>query len=116
MNILIHGILSQGSAVIPLIETDKAGLSVEWQTGEYSDYCAITVTPSTMATTIAKVGTISWIGNPLPASGTGNYSFRIRATQDNTTGSPRSGTLRITDDASQASSVDVIITQQPQPI
>lgn len=102
----------------PKIETDKVALSIPWQSGEYSDYCIINVTPNTITTTITKVDTgdgTGWVGNPLPTGDTGDYNFRFRATSDNGA-FPRSFTARISDNAGVATSVDVTVTQQPQPV
>ena len=84
----------------------------------YTDYCAINVTPDSMGVTITKIDTgdgTAFFGNPLPATGTGDFSFRFRATSDNTTGFARSLTARITDNAAVAATVDVTVTQQTQP-
>jgi len=82
------------------------------------DTYAINVTPDSMGVTITKIDTgdgTAFFGNPLPATGTGDFSFRFRATSDNTTGFARSLTARITDNAAVAATVDVTVTQQTQP-
>ena len=86
--------------------------------GEYSGFCAIDVTPNSMSTTITKIDTgdgILWVGNAIPAaSGTGDYSFQFRATQDNPSSlMERSFIARISDSAGIADSVDVVVTQEP---
>jgi hypothetical protein len=119
MNPQYHGILqSTEETVGPLIETDKSGLDMSYETMSYTDYCAIDVTPNTMSTTITKVDTgdgTDW-ATINPTSGTGDYDFRAMSSSDNFSAFPRSMTARISDDAADASTVNVSITQQAQPI
>lgn len=114
---MIHHVLLQGGEVEPTIDTDKNEIVGGGDRYDYTDYCAIDVTPDSMETSIALVDTgdgTSWCSAPSPNSGTGDYSFRCRMLSDNDTGSPRSCTARITDDAGEATQVDVTVTQQIQ--
>ena len=116
MTVIRHGIVSQGGAVVPLIETDKSGIGVGYQFRDYSDYCAITVTPGTMSTTITAVDTGDGIfANIIPVAGTGGYSFRCRALSPDNGTSPRSMICRISDDAAEADDVDITLTQSAAP-
>jgi|GEM_PF-4027556 len=101
-----------------LIETDTNSISMAYQDDSYSDYCAIDVTPDSMETTIAKINTgdgVTW-ATLLPAGGTGDYSFRMQATSENSNSWPRSMTARIEDVAGLADPVDITVTQQGSPL
>lgn len=112
---LRYGILGQG--VDALIETDVSSLTVPWETDDFSGYCAVDVRPDAMATTITKVDTgdgVNW-ANMVPSTGSGDFSFRAQALLDNSTGLERSMTMRISDDAAEAPSVDITVTQDFEP-
>jgi len=99
------------------IYADPIALSVDWESLEYSDYCFINVYPVTMETTLTKTDTgdgTAW-ANLTVAGGTGSYSFRLRAASDNGA-TPRSMSIVISDDASEADDVTVTLTQQPEPV
>ena len=117
-----HGVLQQKQPIITgstnLIETDKTYITADWIRLAYSDYCAINVTPDTMSTTITKIDTgdgTSW-ATVSPSSGTGDYSFRARTSSANTGSTIRHMTLRISDNAGLAASVDVTLNQSPEMI
>lgn len=109
----LHGILQQKQATISV---DDTSLVMAYPRYSYSEYCAINVTPDTMSTTLTKVDTgdgTSW-ATVTPSSGTGDYSFRGRASSDNSGSVSRSMIIRITDNAGVAASVDVVLTQVAQ--
>jgi hypothetical protein len=113
-HILVHN--PDGDGVEDTIATDTNTIVMDGDSGDYSGYCAIDVTPNTMTTSLAKVDSgdgTAWA--TLSTSGdTSDYSFRAQADSDNTTGSTRSMTIRITDDAGEATQVDITLTQQIQ--
>jgi hypothetical protein len=111
---MIHHSLLHNTEVEPVISTDTNELLLGGDSGDYSDYCAIDVSPDDMDTSIAKVDTSDGTGwGILSTTGdTGDYSFRVEARENNTTGSLRSMTIRITDDAGEATQVDITLTQQ----
>jgi hypothetical protein len=112
-----HGILQQKPVVASaLIEVDVTYLFAAYIRYAYSEYCNINVTPNTIATTITRIDTgdgITW-ATISPISGTGDYAFRARTASNNSTAYDRIMTLRITDNAGIAPSVDVIFTQTAQ--
>ena len=116
MSILRYGIVSQ-TAVVPLIETDVASVIADWPSLAYTDYIAITVSLALMDTTITLVdtGDGTAFATINPENGTGSYSFRARSASANQTGVERSMIARISDDATEASSVDVTIYQTFEP-
>ena len=113
---MIHHSLLHNTEVEPMIATSTNTLSMDGDTGDYSSYCSINVTPDDMETSIAKIDSgdgTAWA--TLSTSGdTGDYNFRAQAASDNDTGAPRSMTIRITDDASEATQVDITLTQMIQ--
>ena len=117
-NTIIINALNQTSEDVRSLSADPLGLSVSYLRNAYSDYCTITVSPSSMATTITKVDTgdgTSW-ATVSPSAGTGTYQFRARSAAVNDTGYPRSMNLVISDDAGISSSVTVVLTQMANPV
>jgi len=112
------GILQQKQAPVGLIQTDVTELYAAYIRYAYSGYCAINVTPDTIATTITKIDTGDGVifATVTPTSGTGDYSFRVRTASNNNTGSAKSMTLRITDNAGIALPVDITFIQYPEAI
>ena len=113
-----YGILQQKQVAAALIAVDKTAISMTYMRYVYSDYAAINVTPDTIATSITKIDTgngTTW-ATITPTSGTGDYSFRARAASNNNGTLTRSMTLRISDNAGIAASVDVTLIQFPNEI
>lgn len=113
-----YGILQQKQIAAALIQVDTTVLAMTYMRYVYSNYCAINVTPDTIATTITKIDTgdgTAW-ATIVPTNGTGDYSFRARAMSNNNGTVVRTMTLRISDNAGIAASVDVTLYQYPNEI
>jgi len=110
---MIHHNLIHHTEVEPSIAVSANVLAMDGASGSTSDSCTIDVTPNTMTTSLAKVDSgdgTAWAD--LSTTGdTGDYSFTLEATSDNDTGDERSMIIRITDDASEATQVDVVLDQ-----
>ena len=120
MRTLYYGILQQKSGGITgityTIDTSYNSMNADWNALSYTPYNTITTTPD-MTTTITKIDTgdgTSW-ANAYPNNGSGDYQFRARMMDENTTGSPRSMTLRIEDVTRLETDKDVILTQLANP-
>jgi hypothetical protein len=110
-HILVHN--PDGDGVEDSIAVSTNDLVMDGGSGSTSNSCVIDVTPNTMTTSLAKVDSgdgTAWA--TLSTSGdTGDYSFTLEANSDNDTGDERYMTIRITDDAGNATQVDVEMAQ-----
>ena len=112
-NIMIHHNLLHHTEVEPSIAVSANVLVMDGADESISDSCTIDVSPNTMTTSLTKIDSgdgTTWAD--LSTTGdTGDYSFTLEATSANDTGDTRSMTIRITDDAGEATQVDVTLTQ-----
>lgn len=97
----------------PLIEISYSEITMTNTIGAYSEYCSVTVFPTSMQTTITLIdtGDGTSFATVSPMSGTGSYSFRARSTYMNKNEYSKSMIARITDNAGVAVHRDVVVRQ-----
>lgn len=100
-----------------IIEVSKLFVVLDGETPT-SDTVDIEVTPSDMDWTATKVDTgdgTAWFRG-IPNSGTGDDTITISALSDNETGSERAGEIEISDDAGEATTRIITVTQEQAPL